>query len=543
MTVLITAERLKSALHDGGEIALLDIREAGEYGEAHLFFAVNLPYSRLEIEIERLAPRQSARLVVYGSGYALPAKAAQRLEDLGYTQVSVLDGGVTAWEAAGYALFAGVNVPSKAFGELAEHAFSTPRVGAAELAGWQARGENLVVLDGRPLAEFYKMSIPGAICCPNGELAYRWRELVADEATTIVVNCAGRTRSIIGAQTLINLGVRNPVYALENGTQGWMLADLPLEHGSRRRYPERVQARSLAAAKRAAKTLAQRHEVPVIDVAALRSWFAEPQRTTFLLDVRTTEEFADSSLDGAQHAPGGQLMQATDQYVAVRGARLVVFDDDGVRAPVIASWLRQMGWDASVLGEGLHSGWPLRSMATDGERPPARGPLKLPLITPVQLAEKRRAQQVRVVDLRSSSAFSQVHIPRAVWSIRPRFGAALAGETRTVVLVAETPAIAELAASELPAHELYVLEGGLPAWQAAGFPVESSPDQPAASERIDYLFFTHDRHDGNKAAARQYLAWELGLLDQLDAQERNTFRPGVDDFAVPQRDRPACPLR
>lgn len=520
MTALISAERLKAALHDGGEIALLDVREAGEYGEAHLFFAVNLPYSALEIDVERLVPRKNVRLVVHGDGGALSEKAAQHLENLGYTQVVVLDGGVATWKAAGYALFAGVNVPSKAFGEIAEHVYSTPRVGASELAVWQAGGDKPLVLDGRPFAEFSKMSIPGAICCPNGELAYRWREFVADETTPIVVNCAGRTRSIIGAQTLINLGVRNPVYALENGTQGWMLADLPLEHGSRRRYPESIPAGSLAAVRQASQALARRHGVPLIDAATLRTWLDESQRTTFLLDVRTPEEFAESSLDGAQHAPGGQLIQATDQYVAVRGARLVVLDSDGVRAPVIASWLRQLGWDASVLDGGLSSGWPLSAASSNNERAPAG----LASISVSQLAAKR--QQFQVVDLRSSAAFSQAHIPGAIWSIRPRLAAALASETRPLVLVAEAVAVAELAASELPGRDLRLLEGGQAAWQAQGLTVESSPDQPAAAERIDFLFFTHDRHDGNQAAARQYLAWEQGLVDQLDDDERNAFRPG-----------------
>ncbi|MBS1154555.1 MAG: pspE [Proteobacteria bacterium] len=523
MADFIAADHLQAALHDGAEIALLDIREHGEYGEAHLFFAVPLPYSRLEVDIERLVPRKNVRLVVYGSGNALALKAAARLAGLGYTQVSVLDGGVAAWEESGYVLFAGVNVPSKAFGELAEHAYATPRISAEELARWQARGDAPVVLDGRPLDEFAKMNIPGGICCPNGELAYRWRELVPDDNTLIVINCAGRTRSIIGAQTLINLGVKNPVYALENGTQGWMLADLALEHGSERRYPSHIQAESLVAAREAAKILADRFAVPSITAQNLQTWLQETDRTTYLLDIRTPEEFAASSLQGAQSAPGGQLIQSTDQYVGVRGARLVLFDSDGVRAPVVASWLHQMGWDAHVLADGLQSGFPLRSAENEGQKPAAA----LPLITAAALAEKQHAQSVRVVDLRSSAAFRESHIPGAIWSIRSKLADLLAGETRPVVLVADSPAIAALAASEFPGHVVWLLEDGFSAWQGLGLPVESSPDLPADSDRIDYLFFTHDRHEGNKAAARQYLAWEVGLLDQLNEQERSVFKPGL----------------
>jgi rhodanese-related sulfurtransferase len=235
--------------------------------------------------------------------------------------VSVLAGGTRAWAAAGYRLFRGVNVPSKTLGELVEHACHTPRITAQELARRQAAGENLVVLDGRPFAEYNKMNIPGGICCPNAELPYRISTLVPDPKTTIVVNCAGRTRSIIGAQTLINFGVKNPVVALENGTQGWYLADFKLEKQSTRRYPETIDAKTLPSLRKSAQQLMKRFGVAEVSADAVAKWLREPTRTTYLCDVRTPEEFAKDGIDGSVHAPGGQLIQATDQWVAARHAR------------------------------------------------------------------------------------------------------------------------------------------------------------------------------------------------------------------------------
>ena len=223
-------------LHDGGELALLDVREAGQFGESHLLFATPLPYSRLELDIGPLVPRKSARIVLCDDGEAdLAARAAKRLQALGYTDVAVLEGGTRAWKAAGHTLFAGVNVPSKLFGELVEHEYHTPRITVTELARMQAAGEDFVLVDGRPFTEYQKMSIPGGICCPNAELPYRIGAIVKNPTTKIIVNCAGRTRSIMGAQTLINFGVQNPVYALENGTQGWVLADFELQRGAARK--------------------------------------------------------------------------------------------------------------------------------------------------------------------------------------------------------------------------------------------------------------------------------------------------------------------
>lgn len=231
-------------------------------GEAHLFYAIPLPYSRLEIDVPRLAPRRAVRMVVYDDNDGVAERAAERLTAIGYTNVHVLQGGAQGWTHAGFTLFAGVNVPSKTFGELVEMAYHTPRVTARELAAMRERGDDVVIVDGRPVSEYLKMTIPSSICCPNGELGLRIRELVPDATTPIVVNCAGRTRSIIGAQTLINLGIPNPVMALENGTQGWCLEDLPLEHGSTRRYPDVVTPATVKDMREASQQLAARFAVP-----------------------------------------------------------------------------------------------------------------------------------------------------------------------------------------------------------------------------------------------------------------------------------------
>lgn len=516
----IDSHTLKGWLHDGGEIALLDVREHGQYGESHLFYAAPVPFSRLEADIARLAPRRDVRVVVYDEGGDddVAARAATALRALGYTRVYRLAGGIAQWQRDGYAAFAGVNVPSKTFGELAEEVFHTPRISAAELAERQRRGDDLIVLDGRPYSEYQKMSIPGGVCCPNGELALRAHTLARDPNTTIVINCAGRTRSIIGAQTLINLGVPNPVYALENGTQGWYLADFKLDHGASRRYDDAVAPADLPDLAQRSAGLARRHGVPEVDAAQVRAWLNDASRSTFLCDVRSAEEFARGSLPGAQHTPGGQLVQATDQYLAVRGARIVVFDGEGVRAPVVASWLRQMGWDASVLREGV---------AADLQAPAA--PVAEPALTVLDDAglAAALAQGAQLLDIRSSMRYRAQHIDGTRWSVRPRFADLAQDPARPLVLLAEERAVAAWAAADLRALGVRDIKAnlGTPAgWSAAGLALVSTPAEPADADCIDYLFFVHDRHDGNKAAARQYLAWETNLVKQIDARERAAYR-------------------
>jgi rhodanese-related sulfurtransferase len=518
----ITPGQLKSLLHGAGEIALLDVREAGQFGESHLLYATPLPYSRLELGVVALVPHESTRIVVCDDGILGVAKrAAERLRALGYTGVSVLDGGTRAWAAAGYGLFAGVNVPSKVLGELVEHACHTPRVTVQELARMQAAGEDLVVLDGRPLTEYEKMNIPGGICCPNAELPYRVASIVRSPSTRIVVNCAGRTRSIIGAQTLLNFGVPNPVAALENGTQGWVLAGLELERGATRKYPDAIDAASLPALQASAAKLMERFKIRQVSAAQLQAWLQEAGRTTYLCDIRTPEEFAAGSIPGAVHAPGGQLIQATDQWVAVRNARIVLIDGgERVRAPVVASWLKQLGCDASVLEGGARS-------ALRGPTPRRAVLPDLPRMAPAELKDAVAAGRYAAFDLGSSMRFRKSHIPGSRWSNRTRLAADTAQARVPVVLLADEADVARLAATEILDAGLkgvMLLDGGLAAWTRAGYSTESSPTVPADAECIDYLFFVHDRHAGNREAMRQYLAWETGLIAQLDAQERAAFR-------------------
>ena len=521
--LLIAPTTLKQWLHDGGEIAILDVREHGQYGEEHLFYVVSVPYSKLEIEAERLVPRKQVRMVLVGdeSG-ALSLKASKRLAAIGYTNVHILDGGMPAWKKAGYEVFAGVNLPSKAFGELAEHAFNTPRISAKELNEKIQNNENLIVLDGRPFTEYKKMSIPTAMCCPNGELPLRIDDIVTDPQTTIVINCAGRTRSIIGAQTLINLGIPNKVLALENGTQGWYLEDLMLDHGQTKKHSLSLGQKSLVERQTRAKSLAQKHGVKFVDYAKVEQWRQDNQRTTFICDVRTPEEFAQGTVQGAKHCPGGQLVQATDQYVGVKGARLVLVDTEGVRAPAMASWLAMLGWDVSVWEHALETKFPDQN-ETSSES--LKQDIKKLSAGQIEAHQKTGAL---LVDLRPSMQYRLGHIKSAIWSVRPQlYQLAEKLKGHSVILLADDQNTAHLAAidlKELGVQELYVNTQQLADWKAENLPIEETPNNPPNAQCIDYLFFVHDRHDGNKAAARQYLAWEMNLLAQIDEKEKAAFK-------------------
>lgn len=528
----VDTRQLKLMLHDGTEFALLDVREAGQFGESHMLFATPCPYSRIELDIGALVPGRRVPIVLTDDGYSkIAERAAKRLQAIGYSDVAVVNGGNRSWAGEGYTLLAGVNVPGKIFGELVEHVYRTPHITARELMRMKEAGEDHVIIDGRPVNEHRKMTIPGSICCPNAELPLRLPAMVGNPKMKIIVNCAGRTRSIIGAQTLINFGIPNPVYALENGTQGWLLADFSLEYGSTHKYPETIDDSALPALQAAARKLMERFGIGTIAGQDVRVWLNDEIRSTYLLDVRTPEEFKRGTIAGAVHAPGGQLIQATDQWIGVRNARIVLIDGgENVRAPVVASWLKQLGFNVYVLEGGVKSGLK--------EIPAAKPSLPvLPTVSAADLKPLLDTGAAAVFDIGQSMNFRKAHIPGSQWSTRSRLVAALQSAKGTIVLVAEDDDIARLAAVDLfevGIGEVRLLTRGLAAWTSAGYATEATPDVPPDAECIDYLFFVHDRHTGNREAMKQYLAWETGLIGKLDEQDRASFKVGPTDGGTPR---------
>ncbi|MEQ9123290.1 MAG: rhodanese-like domain-containing protein, partial [Alphaproteobacteria bacterium] len=203
MTATVSPEDLHRLIKDGqGEYAIIDVRGERAFSDGHLMHAISIPLGRLEVMVGDLVPRAATPVVLTDNGEGYAEKAAQRLEALGYTDVRILDGGTKGWGEAGYEVYGGFNVPSKAFGEFVKHHFGTPSVTAEQLKAMLDGGEKMVIVDSRPMDEYNVMNIPTAECCPGGELVYRAHAIAPDKDTTIVVNCAGRTRSIIGAQSL-----------------------------------------------------------------------------------------------------------------------------------------------------------------------------------------------------------------------------------------------------------------------------------------------------------------------------------------------------
>lgn len=521
--------QVREALLAGREIALLDVREEDPHAQAHPLFAANLPLARIELDAYTKLPRRDVAIVTLDGGEGLAERAAERLLSLGYTDVTVLAGGIDGWRDAGGELFRDVNVPSKAFGELVEAQRHTPSLPAEAVQALLDGGADVVVVDVRRFDEYQTMSIPGATSVPGAELVLRIAELAPRPETQVIVNCAGRTRSIIGTQSLVNAGLPNPVAALRNGTIGWTLAGQGLEHGQSRRFGEVAESTRRHAAERA-EAVARRAGVRQASLADVHAWQAQPERTTYYFDVRTPEEYEQGHLAGFRSAPGGQLVQETEMFAPVRGARIVLVDRDGVRAPMTASWLAQMNWDVRVLTDAPAQAFEVRG-PWPAPQPPAPAARRIDAATlAAWLADDAPPA---VVDFTTSANYRKRHIPGAWFALRSQLAEALARIPRTgrYVLTCGSSQLANWVVPELQAlldaegaaAEVFLLDGGNAAWLAAGLPTESGETR-LASPPVDRYRRPYEGTDSPREAMQGYLDWEFGLVAQLGRDGTHGFR-------------------
>ncbi len=345
----ISKQTLINWLGDGAELAVLDIRPTADVGYASPLFATNLPADRLDADLDRFVPRRVVRTVLVDDGSGAAQTAVARLGAAGWTDIHALEGGIPAWIEGGLEGLPTFDIPGVPFVTKVRDERGTPVVSATELKALRDKGEDVIVLDSRTVPEYSKEHVPGAVSVPGAELVLRFKDLVPSPTTKVLVSCAGLPRAILGAQTLIDAGVPNFVAYLDDGTKGWTNAGLTLETGKTAAYGEAsAEARRFAEAHIA--TLAQHDALRYIDRATAENWARDTERTTYYLDVRTPEEFAEGHLPGSISSEGGQLLGVAYRTIAVRGSRVILVDDLlGVRARTVAHWLNRRGYEIAIL--------------------------------------------------------------------------------------------------------------------------------------------------------------------------------------------------
>ncbi|MDR2455292.1 MAG: rhodanese [Deltaproteobacteria bacterium] len=525
----LTPMQLEEKIEGPEELALLDLREAGQLVLKRLFRAAPMPLWRLETLIGAGVPRRETPVVLADLDGSLVLSGAEKLSRLGYQDVSILEGGTLAWEKAGYEVFIDQNLPSKAFGEFIDQKLSPPSVTAPELARMIREGRDLVILDGRTKEEFLNFSLPGAYNVPNGELALRAPAYAPGKDTLIVVNCAGRTRSIIGCQTLINAGLPNQVRALQNGTLGWLLSGEKLEVGSspakiaRTRLREPL-AESLGPIRERLRRWLEKSGARLIGDDEFKSLQSRKGKTLYLFDPRAEEEYAGGHLPGFRLAPGGQLVQATDRYAPVLRASIVIADFDSVRALAAAAWLAQAGAhevfvypasSAKALAAGLESSLVLLDPAAPWPK----------AVSPEKAAELQ-ARGAEIYDVDNSVSWFLSRVENSKFCAPPSLPQVLKArkDPLPAVLTSKDGILARTVAASLGREGLEAVSvlGGTGAWIKMGLKPQRGPGEILSGEddirrsACEYGQGLIREHSGaNEKDFENYLAWEVNLPEQI----------------------------
>ena len=516
----VDAKTVKAWISDNKEIAFIDVREISQHTEGHPLFSVSIPYSIFEINIEKLLPNKTVRVVLCDNNNGISELAFKHANTLGYTKVFILKNGVKGWLEANFKLFDGINVPSKSFGELVEHKFHTPSITPIELLHKQNKKEDIVILDGRPFEEYKKMSIPQSICCPNAELPYKISSIVKDTKTEIIINCAGRTRSIIGAQTLINFGIKNRVYALENGTQGWFLSDLKLDNNKKNYFninPNEFEKEKL---KNKILKLLDKNYIQVIGLSEVQSLIEDETRSTYIFNVKT-DLSSKNSIPGIRNVPGGQLVQATDNYVGVLKSRIILLDEgDLVRAGTTALWLKKMNFECYVCKEMEKE---IKLNIKDHIK------FKDTSLNYAKLDDLKELDKCVIFDIRKSIDYCEARLKNSVWLNRSSLKQNTSNLLQNIIIIFDDISMLTLIVKDLkelrPEIQVQVYHWNKE--EIHKFPEYFDQNIINLDKKyIDFNFHTYMRHNGNKDHSKQYLKWETDLLEKMDEEEINFFKIG-----------------
>ena len=515
----ITPAELDALLSDAGGRAFVDVSDEPEFNEAHIPGFSCVPRSQIEARFERLVPSRRTPVALADVDGMRAELAARTVEGMGYEDVSVLSGGVARWALEEFPTEWGVNVPSKDFGEQVHVREGLPELRADEIAARMEQGERFVFLDARTPEEHRAVTVPGSRCIPGAELPLRIGEFASDSGATVVVHCAGRTRSIIGASVLHRMGLTD-VFEMTNGTAGWRMAGLDLEFGSDRVSLPEPSPESLAQAEVFADRIADEDGVRYLSVEELDRRMSDGE-PAYLIDVRTSEEFEDGHIPGFWWIPGGQAVQRSDDAVAVRDADIVFACDGRVRSAVTASWYRRMGFPNVYAVRGGTAAWAEagRELITGPARAEPFGFSealeRCDLIGASGLRDSLHGEDVpAVIYVGASERFATAHVPGSAWVPRGRLELLIddvAPDRAGPLVVTCGDGVGSVFAADtlkgLSYEHVRALRGGVDAWEAEGLPVEQGLTG-VMSPPNDVMYSGTHR---TISAGINYLRWETEL--------------------------------
>lgn len=536
MASALPPQAVREAVESDRPVAVIDIREPLDFSDAHIPQSTLVPRRLLESRLPVVVPNEHASVILCDQSGEHACRDASWLATLGYDDVSYLDGGIEAWIDAGFETVerqegvygTAFNYPSKEFGERVQVTRQVEQIQPDELQALLDDDEReVVVTDVRTPAEYRDNTIPGAYNVEGVDLGL-YVEALRDADQTLVVNCAGRTRSIIGAATLEALGFED-VYELENGTMGWELAGHSLEAGAERHVRGLdVPEASYTELRKRVDALLEAQDVERLSVEAFRAVVDDPNELVYGIDVRTRDEYEAGHVPGTVSVPGGQAIQTADDHIGARNGTVVFVSNERVRAGITAYWFAEMGYPTvAVLDTGV-TGWNAAGFPLETGTPPTPTPgwervtEMVEYVSVDELAALIETATPTLLDIGVSTRYDAGHVPGARWVPRYHLETWLDEQSpldEPVVVTCPDGRVSTYAAAALGDREsetLRVLDGGVDAWEDAGRSLETGSD---AMEYDPRDVVPKPYHQG-EWAKRAYLDWEENLGEKFARDAR-----------------------
>ena len=373
---------------------LIDCRERRDYVHGHWFGSNNIPLSILPIRLPFLCSDQDFPIYFLDWGDAASVVALRLIEKLGYQNVTPQKTTQPTEPVVGYVQ--GEYVWSKAFGEIVAHQSDILEVTPQQ---YMTDYQHAQLVDVRPAGEYNRFTLPSSVNLPNSLLLANMEQL-GHNADMVLLHCAGRTRSIIGAHTIKAAGYRGDFGIFRGGTQAWEIDGFTREHGANRTIGENIESAESVA------NFLKQWQIPSTQIQPTEiSAFIETKSDHLMFDV--SDDTANGVLVGENiiKVSGTNLVQQTDRSIARYHLPILLIDNaSGSRAAFAAYWLSRMGFCVKIVivdADNLHFS-PQKNNDVQKK-------------SDQRLIEKWVSSGTQIFDFRVSSEFASCHIVSSRW--------------------------------------------------------------------------------------------------------------------------------
>ena len=498
---------LFAALYDAGtSFALIDSRERRDYVAGHWFGSTNIPLSLFSTRLGYLLQEPDFPIHFLDWQDKASAEAIHQLKAIGFRNITIHNTQKPAMMGRGFVK--GEYVWSKAFGEVVAHEIDLPEVTPKQyLADYQ----DAQLFDVRPTAEYQDFTLPKSQSLPNSLLLANVQAL-KDTGKMSLLHCAGRTRSIIGAFTLMASGYDGPFAVFRGGTQAWQLDGYEREHDANRLFAADHEASDAVAG------FLRRWQIPATRVTSDGlGAFVDDHKTELLFDVSDDGATGQPLAHGVIKISGTNLIQQTDRSIARYHVPVILFDQgSGSRAAFAAFWLRCMGFSVTIayLEAPITTAKTIANTVTS-HIASNNANNNASSVTPFAATQLDiwQKDKIALYDFRPSKAFISGHIANSHWQ---NIGAILAQTPadKPIAIIADRSEQGRMIADCLIRHGWQI--AGLYLWDDADFDItmlaKGGLDLP-----VDESALFAGRHHGVLQDARDYLAWEEDLPTEIDA--------------------------